>query len=430
MSLFRTVFCLAALAIGMDAAVAAEPPLLPSEAETADDGRDRELGMMLLGNHVFTFLHELGHGLIDQLGLPIVGQEEDAVDEFATISLIAFARDPETAPEDRLVFYQFALSGAQAFLKMWQTTERQIGGETAKLPFWDEHGLDAKRFTNIMCLLYGSEPDRFKPIVEALGMPEDRRARCVRDYAARDEAWSRLLKPHIAPDGAATPVMGRMTVAYGPAGSELSKEIEKNLKEMQVFEGFAEVVNKLLVLPNDIAVVHRDCGEANAFWSPDDRSITLCYELVGFIRDLLTAEITPTEPGPDVTAPPQPPSGTTQEPPPPPQPPAFSLVGVWQGQYMDPAYGMPVSVTLTLAADGQFQQFSYSPATGSSQHIWGTYRVNANTLEIFVAGSEPTQICNNYGCVPVQMPATQAIPIELVDARTMRAGGTYMTRVQ
>ena len=264
-----------------------DQPAPQNQADTNDQA-NHELGFLMLGNHVFVFLHELGHALIDQLDLPIVGQEEDAVDEFATIALIAFARDEKTTPEDRDAFYGYAGAGAIAFLELWKALDKQIEGKTAKLPFWDEHALELKRVTNIMCLLYGSDPARFKEMADHFTMPEDRRNRCTFDYPRRDGAWTRLLTPHLQPTEGGRRPSGKLTVKYGEAGSQGSKDFEASLRQLQVFETFAEVVNTLFVLPNDITIWSRDCGEANAYWNPRDRTISMCYELMLHVGTLLS----------------------------------------------------------------------------------------------------------------------------------------------
>src|SRR5262249_2183630 len=40
------------------------------------------------GNMLFVLLHETAHGLISDLGLPVLGREEDAADQFATVTML------------------------------------------------------------------------------------------------------------------------------------------------------------------------------------------------------------------------------------------------------------------------------------------------------------------------------------------------------
>ena len=58
------------------------------------------------------------------------------------------------------------------------------------------------------------------------------------------------------------------------------RELESALQESAVFEAVLEDLNSFLVLPHDIPVVFAECGEANAFYSPEHGNITLCYELM------------------------------------------------------------------------------------------------------------------------------------------------------
>jgi hypothetical protein len=45
-------------------------------------------------------------------------------------------------------------------------------------------------------------------------------------------------------------------------------------------ETVADGLNQSLRLPKDLLLAHTDCGEANAFYSPSDESVFMCYELM------------------------------------------------------------------------------------------------------------------------------------------------------
>ncbi|MDB4959197.1 MAG: hypothetical protein JWO36_6766, partial [Myxococcales bacterium] len=116
-----------------------------------------ELGTSVIGATMFSFYHEAGHGLIHMLDLPAVGREEDSVDQLATITLIAMGDEG----------VGMAMSGAYWF----QLQATKAGHET---PFWDEHAFDGQRFYNIMCRLYGSNPEKYSKFVENGNLPSDR----------------------------------------------------------------------------------------------------------------------------------------------------------------------------------------------------------------------------------------------------------------
>ncbi len=128
---------------------------------------------------IFVFFHELGHALIHALELPITGKEEDAVDQLSTFILADGTDEGETA----------ALDGAESFL----SDEEQMGD----LPFWDEHSLGPQRFYNIVCWVYGQNPDKYEPLVDQGVLPDDRAARCQDEYKQLANSWSRLLAPYL-----------------------------------------------------------------------------------------------------------------------------------------------------------------------------------------------------------------------------------------
>ncbi len=149
---------------------------------------DDELGNAVMGAVMFAFFHEAGHGLIHVLDLPAVGREEDSVDQLATLTLIA-GGDPGVA---------MALSGAYWF----QLQAQQTGNQT---PFWDEHAFDSQRFYNILCLIYGSAPEKYGEFVTSGNLPADRAKRCPEEYTKINKAWEKLLQPHMT-NAAATNV--------------------------------------------------------------------------------------------------------------------------------------------------------------------------------------------------------------------------------
>ncbi|MFB9207244.1 DUF4344 domain-containing metallopeptidase [Nonomuraea spiralis] len=79
---------------------------------------------------------------------------------------------------------------------------------------------------------------------------------------------------------------GKFVAEYGEADTDLAAEGLRLLKPGKVLEGFAASLNGMLVLPYDVTLAGEQCGEVNAYYSPDEKKITMCYELVadGFSR--------------------------------------------------------------------------------------------------------------------------------------------------
>ena len=122
--------------------------------------------------------HELGHALVDQWGIPVLGREEDAVDAFSTIFMTEIVKKGE-----------FALAGADFFYYLASS------GHLKEVDFADEHSLDKQRAYSIACWVYGSNPQQFTSLKKVL--PAERRVRCPDEYRRLKKAWFRLLKPHL-----------------------------------------------------------------------------------------------------------------------------------------------------------------------------------------------------------------------------------------
>ena len=148
-------------------------------AEVAET--EEELSLGIVHTLLFIFYHELGHALTDIHDLPITGREEDAVDQLSTIILIRVGEDGEEA----------VLDGASWFLLRAEKTDLD---ESA---FADEHSLDAQRFYNLACLVYGNSPQTQSYIVEDGYLPEERAERCEAEYARISNSWDNLLSPYL-----------------------------------------------------------------------------------------------------------------------------------------------------------------------------------------------------------------------------------------
>jgi hypothetical protein len=156
-----------------------------------DDAQsDEELLGEMLGATRFIFYHELGHALIDIFGIPFTGREEDAVDQFSTMLLLSSGE------------VESALAGANFFYKFASATELE------ELVFWDEHSLDQQRFYDIVCLVYGSDPETYDFLLERESkgfllvtdggiLPKERADRCYEEYKDISNSWATLITSYV-----------------------------------------------------------------------------------------------------------------------------------------------------------------------------------------------------------------------------------------
>jgi hypothetical protein len=163
--------------------------LFAGQAQGESDEEQQEVASKAVAALAFTFYHELGHALIDVYGLPATGREEDAVDQLATVMLLETweGEDSELA----------ILSSAEWFdLDAGESQEDDPSGAMA-----DEHSLDEQRYYNLVCWIYGSDPDYFSDVADDWQLPEKRAERCPSEYAQMSGAWNTLLGPHMRDAG-------------------------------------------------------------------------------------------------------------------------------------------------------------------------------------------------------------------------------------
>lgn len=127
----------------------------------------------------FVFLHEIGHALIHDWNLPVLGREEDAADQFATVVL--------------------SLSGRDSLRLAWQTALQLLiasRNQPDQPLAWGEHSSPLQRFYNIACLSYGSDPTEYDDLSETI-MPISQRDRCVVQSQQIARSWIQLIQPYI-----------------------------------------------------------------------------------------------------------------------------------------------------------------------------------------------------------------------------------------
>jgi hypothetical protein len=378
--------------------------------------REAQLSQAITGFIFFILFHELGHGLVDVLQLPAVGPEENVVDEFAAITLISLGREGGIGP-------QIATSAAIGFARMWELSRGQAGADITKLPYWDEHPLFIQRFYNIICLVYGSAPDQFAGLLEVVKLPETEAQRwaqrCVIDYQRKAQAWSALLSNHLRSPGQSPPLYwtGRIQVRYGPTQSEAGKALEQQLRRSRAYETLAAMLSALFSLPYDIPITLTDCGQENAFWDPEKKQLTICYEMIVFASKLFQQERAEPRPGPG----PAPPS----DPAPAPPTPASPLIGVWRGQSRN-TVGTVVNTETTLNANQTYTHVQWTDAH-TQVRLAGQYSVTNNMLRFEVFQQ---QVCDAAGCRASEAASPLQVPFRLVDESTLQTEFGMYKRVQ
>jgi len=257
------ILCLA-MASGPATSQTAEPEPAaaeaPEEAMSAEDMRD-----FIAGNLFFLAYHELGHAIISEFDLPVIGREEDGVDRLATWMMTPGEITEETMP----VFLINAVFG-------WMSVS--VNESLDKIAWWGQHGTSEQRGYQVACLLYGDNPQVYKAVADGVDLPRDRRESCIKETAQNSKAWDRMLEPYIRAAGESEQLPpDYVGLDYSP--SQKFDLERKFMMEIGVLEDLQRLVRAYKFAPG-VTLRSMECGEANAFWNSNERSLTICYELV------------------------------------------------------------------------------------------------------------------------------------------------------
>lgn len=259
------LFCLASTA-----------PLLAQELTEDQAAEAMDFAMH---DATFTLYHEIGHLLVGELGLPVLGKEEDAADALAAILLLNDTSDEVEA-------FNTLIDSADGW---YFNAVKSTGEGVDALSYYDEHSLDIQRAYAMVCMMVGFNPEEFGETADIYEIDKDQQEACAFTYQQAADSWVTLLAPHEVQDKPGAEI----SIIYEDAG-EFSGFADE-LKSRQVLEKAAELIQASFVLPRPVTFRAALCGEANAYYSPADGEIRYCYELAADMHALYIENVFTTE---------------------------------------------------------------------------------------------------------------------------------------
>ncbi|MFJ1302722.1 DUF4344 domain-containing metallopeptidase [Pseudomonadota bacterium AL_CKDN230030165-1A_HGKHYDSX7] len=264
--------------------------VLPGEGPYPRFGGDSvRVVSVYLGLMRSIFMHEFGHALIGELELPATGAEEDAVDIYSALRIV----EPSMYPSGDRDLDEIARGSATYAALQWYYSGKIGEAKGSTSPWQDEHTGDLKRFRNMFCIMYGGNPEAFESLARSVKFEDRTKARCIDEFNKQNRAWRRILAPHTRigtwePDGQqpANAPGAPVNVTFEPSsrkignfyGGSLAKALTDNIQNL----------GKTYVLPRPINVTFKDCGKLNAWYSPREGSITMCYELIEHLAVMIS----------------------------------------------------------------------------------------------------------------------------------------------
>jgi hypothetical protein len=252
MRLLRPLTLACAILAGPPAAANHDVYVAPADARTADFVR---------ANMIAVFYHELGHALIDVMGLAVLGNEEDAADTLSALLIHQLWKEDTAAA--------LAYDNALAFRLFAEDGER-MGIEAA---VWGVHSLDMQRYFNLVCLFYGADPQGRAALADELELPDNRRRSCPGEYQKAADSWGAMLNGYVPQDGGAG-----LRMVVDPGRDPLTALIAEEVAAL----------NREFGLPRWVDVTVERCGEVNAFYDPRAKRIVMCIEYAEEMERLYT----------------------------------------------------------------------------------------------------------------------------------------------
>jgi hypothetical protein len=137
------------------------------------DAGEEDLMATVLSDAAATLLHELAHAVIDVRKLPVTGREEDVADQFAVWQAVDGLDDPDIVLSQA---FEYGLS---------QDLYEQVAD--------DEHTADGQREANLLCWLYGSDPQTWDHLVDDDPLTHGRAELCVDEWDLLVHGWTTIL---------------------------------------------------------------------------------------------------------------------------------------------------------------------------------------------------------------------------------------------
>lgn len=260
-----------ALLLALAAAPAGAAPAQESPPVYRAQGLDAGTLTFILGNVQFLLAHELGHLVIGEFQVPVLGPEENAADYIAATALI---RTQRRDPERNARYRDYLLAAADAQRLAWEKGT-SLG---VPVPYWDSHALNIQRFYQFVCLLYGADPETYAELPARIDLPAGRAAGCTAEFQHADRAINWLIATFGRKPGAGEGAP--IEIRYEQPPSVVSTEVAQEMRRVRLVEASTERVTELFALPRPVTVVVRRCGRSEAAWQPERGELVVCYELL------------------------------------------------------------------------------------------------------------------------------------------------------
>ena len=376
---------------------------------------------VLLGTTLGVLFHELGHALIGETKLPATGPEEDVADGFSAFvlaSMVTEAEDPTTAN------FLAGIVRYKALLWYYSAQAKKRAG--VEESWQSEHAPDIRRFRNVFCIVYGSDPARYEDLALRFELQLPTRQRCLQEYEKRYAAWEALLRTvsRKSPDEPAArhpadAPGGKINLRIQQPTGGLAAEVHQLINGPDaIMAEIMKFLEQAIVWPQDVTVEFRHCpGMApNAWYDPNAHSVTMCYEVIDFFSKFIFD-------GEKRDGPIERTSGPQVDP-------TDYLIGTWTAK-LQGANGQVVNISYIFDRSGAY----LSLIEAGSQRIrtegsWTASKGDGGliSLDLNPTKTEPAQICDPNGNCQPNRPQRETVALKIRTQTVFHSSGLDFTK--
>lgn len=193
--------------------------------------------------------HEIGHAMLREFDLPVLGPEEDIADDFATVYIYLILPDRAEA-----------IVSARALQHL---------ADDDRPGMFSEYRSDVQRAGRSLCLLYGQDPDRFADMAQRFGLNGREKQNC-RDFPTEiGRSWRRIIDDYRLPESVRVTEV-KLVVEDAP--------IPEALASAQFIEE-AHALLSAIDWHSQITLSIGQC-DGSSSWSRNGRRITICHAYI------------------------------------------------------------------------------------------------------------------------------------------------------
>jgi hypothetical protein len=142
-------------------------------------GTDVSIHDVVRDAYLHALLHEISHALFVMYDLRTSGNLEKAVEALTVMLLLRYYENGGN----------IVINAAELYVDDGGAASRVQTGRD----FWVEHELDRESYHQALCLVYGSDPQRYGALRDDSEFLQLRDRECVREYQRQVTAWFRVL---------------------------------------------------------------------------------------------------------------------------------------------------------------------------------------------------------------------------------------------